>query len=178
VLAAPHPLSKAFKLIARRRSIAGSMIGDIPETQEMLDFCATYGIVTDIALIRVDQINDVYERMLPESIAVGPTCGLAGTLGVVGVILPALHIRREFPKKSATELRGSCVQPSFRTHVTSSVRHGRCRREQEEFMPSALSGREVKANARSCSRKPNATVLSILCPSLTRRRISLKCFPL
>ena len=54
VLAAPHPLSKAFKLIARRRSIAGSMIGGIPETQEMLDFCATYGIVADIARIRVD----------------------------------------------------------------------------------------------------------------------------
>lgn len=48
----------------KRRSIAGSMIGGIPETQEMLDFCAQHGIVADIELIRADQINDAYERML------------------------------------------------------------------------------------------------------------------
>jgi uncharacterized zinc-type alcohol dehydrogenase-like protein len=53
-----------FNLIMKRRTIAGSMIGGIPETQEMLDFCAKHGIVSDIELIRADQINDAYERML------------------------------------------------------------------------------------------------------------------
>ena len=43
---------------------AGSMIGGIPETQEMLDFCAEHGIVSDIELIRAEQINEAYERML------------------------------------------------------------------------------------------------------------------
>ena len=48
----------------KRRAIAGSMIGGIPETQEMLDFCAEHGIVADIEMIRADQINEAYERML------------------------------------------------------------------------------------------------------------------
>ncbi|WP_446910518.1 zinc-binding dehydrogenase, partial [Klebsiella pneumoniae] len=43
--ATPHPSPEVFNLIFRRRSIAGSMIGGIPETQEMLDFCAEHGIV-------------------------------------------------------------------------------------------------------------------------------------
>ncbi len=60
----PHPSPEVFNLIMRRRSIAGSMIGGIPETQEMLDFCAEHGIVADIELIRADQINASYERML------------------------------------------------------------------------------------------------------------------
>jgi uncharacterized zinc-type alcohol dehydrogenase-like protein len=47
-----------------RRSLAGSMIGGIAETQEMLEFCAEHGIVSDIETIRIDQINDAYERML------------------------------------------------------------------------------------------------------------------
>jgi uncharacterized zinc-type alcohol dehydrogenase-like protein len=51
-------------MIFKRRSIAGSMIGGIPETQEMLDFCAEHGIVADIELINVDKVNDAYERML------------------------------------------------------------------------------------------------------------------
>ena len=49
--ATPHPSPEVFNLIFRRRSIAGSMIG-IPETQEMLDFCAEHGIVADIETIR------------------------------------------------------------------------------------------------------------------------------
>jgi uncharacterized zinc-type alcohol dehydrogenase-like protein len=53
-----------FNLLARRRSLAGSMIGGIAETQEMLDFCAEHGIVADIELIRADEINSAYERML------------------------------------------------------------------------------------------------------------------
>ncbi len=48
----------------RRRSLAGSLIGGIPETQEMLDFCAEHGIVSDIEMIRADQINEAYERVL------------------------------------------------------------------------------------------------------------------
>ena len=53
-----------FNLIFKRRRLAGSLIGGIAETQEMLDFCAEHGIVSDIELIRADQINDAYERML------------------------------------------------------------------------------------------------------------------
>ncbi|MEX5571781.1 NAD(P)-dependent alcohol dehydrogenase [Pseudomonas lijiangensis] len=62
--ASPHPSPEVFNLIFKRRSITGSMIGGIPETQEMLDFCAEHNIVSDIELIRADQINEAYERML------------------------------------------------------------------------------------------------------------------
>ena len=62
--ATPHPSPEVFNLIFRRRSIAGSMIGGIPETQEMLDFCAEHGIVADIELIRGDEINEARERMV------------------------------------------------------------------------------------------------------------------
>ncbi len=62
--ATPHPSPQVFNLITKRRSLAGSMIGGIPETQEMLDFCAEHGIVADIEMIRANQINDAYERML------------------------------------------------------------------------------------------------------------------
>ena len=62
--ATPHPSPNVFNLIMKRRAIAGSMIGGIPETQEMLDFCAEHGIVADIELIRAEQINAAYERML------------------------------------------------------------------------------------------------------------------
>ncbi len=48
----------------KRRSLAGSLIGGIPETQEMLDFCAEHGIVSDIEMIQADEINKAYERML------------------------------------------------------------------------------------------------------------------
>jgi uncharacterized zinc-type alcohol dehydrogenase-like protein len=60
----PHPSPQVFNLIMKRRSLAGSMIGGIPETQEMLDFCVEHGIVADIEMIRADQINEAYERML------------------------------------------------------------------------------------------------------------------
>ncbi|GFM89433.1 zinc-binding dehydrogenase [Pseudomonas cichorii] len=62
--ASPHPSPEVFNLIFKRRSISGSMIGGIPETQEMLDFCAEHNIVSDIELVRADQINEAYERML------------------------------------------------------------------------------------------------------------------
>lgn len=59
-----HPSPEVFNLLFKRRSIAGSMIGGIPETQEMLDFCAEHGIVSDIELIGASEINAAYERML------------------------------------------------------------------------------------------------------------------
>ncbi|GAB3437814.1 NAD(P)-dependent alcohol dehydrogenase [Insolitispirillum peregrinum] len=59
-----HPSPNVFNLIFGRRSIAGSLIGGIAETQEMLDFCAAKGIVSDIEMIRVQQIDQAYERML------------------------------------------------------------------------------------------------------------------
>ena len=62
--ATPHPSPQVFNLIMKRRALAGSMIGGIPETQEMLDFCAEHGIVADIEMIRADEINAAYERML------------------------------------------------------------------------------------------------------------------
>jgi len=62
--ATPHPSPQVFNLIFKRRSLAGSLIGGIPETQEMLDFCAERGIVADIEMIRADQINEAYERMI------------------------------------------------------------------------------------------------------------------
>ena len=60
----PHPSPGVFNLILRRRSLAGSLIGGIAETQEMLDFCAQHGIAADIEVIGIDRINDAYERML------------------------------------------------------------------------------------------------------------------
>jgi alcohol dehydrogenase (NADP+) len=60
-----HPLPvAAFSLIPFRRSFAGSMIGGIPETQEMLDFCGKHNIVSDIELIDIQQINEAYDRLL------------------------------------------------------------------------------------------------------------------
>jgi uncharacterized zinc-type alcohol dehydrogenase-like protein len=63
--APPAPLPvRVFSLIGHRRSFAGSAIGGIRETQEMLDFCAEHGIAPDTELIGADQINDAYERVL------------------------------------------------------------------------------------------------------------------
>jgi uncharacterized zinc-type alcohol dehydrogenase-like protein len=59
----PHPSPNIGVLIFGRRSIAGSLIGGIAETQEMLDFCAEHGIVADIETIRADEIDHAYDRM-------------------------------------------------------------------------------------------------------------------
>jgi len=59
----PHPSPSVGVLIFGRRSIAGSLIGGIAETQEMLDFCAERGIVADIETIRAEQIDEAYDRM-------------------------------------------------------------------------------------------------------------------
>lgn len=66
--ATAHPSPNVFNLIGKRRSLAGSLIGGIKETQEMLDFCAKHNIVADIEMIAIDQINDAYERMLKSEV--------------------------------------------------------------------------------------------------------------
>ncbi|MBP1858948.1 NAD(P)-dependent alcohol dehydrogenase [Rhizobium herbae] len=58
----------AFSLIGGRRSLAGSMIGSIKETQEMLDFCGKHNIVSEIELIRMDQVNEAYERVIKSDV--------------------------------------------------------------------------------------------------------------
>jgi len=60
----PHPSPAVFNLIFGRRAIAGSLIGGIKETQEMLDFCAERGITSDVEMIAMQDIEDAYERML------------------------------------------------------------------------------------------------------------------
>jgi len=64
---APTPVA-AFALIGGRKSLAGSMIGSIGETQEMLDFSAAHGITCDIEVIDIDQVNDAYERVLKSDV--------------------------------------------------------------------------------------------------------------
>jgi alcohol dehydrogenase (NADP+) len=59
----PHPSPTIFNLLLGRRSLAGSAIGGIPETQEMLNYCAEKNIVSDIEMIPIQQINQAYERM-------------------------------------------------------------------------------------------------------------------
>jgi uncharacterized zinc-type alcohol dehydrogenase-like protein len=58
------PTVAAFNLIAKRRRLAGSLIGGIAETQEMLDYCAEHGITSDVEVINIDYINEAYERMI------------------------------------------------------------------------------------------------------------------
>ena len=64
VPADPHPMPRVFNLIGKRRALAGSLVGGIRETQEMLDFCAERGIVAEIELIKAAQIEQAYARML------------------------------------------------------------------------------------------------------------------
>ncbi|MEO8334771.1 MAG: NAD(P)-dependent alcohol dehydrogenase [bacterium] len=64
----PHPSPGVFPLIFRRRAIAGSLIGGIAETQEMLDFCAEKGIVSEIEMIRIQQIDEAYARMMKSDV--------------------------------------------------------------------------------------------------------------
>ncbi|MEQ5843242.1 NAD(P)-dependent alcohol dehydrogenase [Paraburkholderia acidicola] len=63
-----HPSPQVFGLIFKRRRLAGSLIGGIAETQEMLDFCGEHGITSDIEVIPMQQINDAYERMLKSDV--------------------------------------------------------------------------------------------------------------
>jgi uncharacterized zinc-type alcohol dehydrogenase-like protein len=59
----PAPVA-AFNLLMPRRSLAGSGIGGIRETQEMLDFCAEHGIASDVETIPIQKVNEAYERLL------------------------------------------------------------------------------------------------------------------
>jgi uncharacterized zinc-type alcohol dehydrogenase-like protein len=63
----PVPVS-AFSIIPSRRSLAGSMIGGIKETQEMLDFCGRHNIVSDIELTPIDKVNEAYERVITSDV--------------------------------------------------------------------------------------------------------------
>jgi alcohol dehydrogenase (NADP+) len=65
---APHDVHSTGNLIYKRRSLAGSLIGGIAETQEMLDFCAEHDIVSDVEQIPISQINEAYERMLKSDV--------------------------------------------------------------------------------------------------------------
>jgi len=67
--APPEPSAvTGFNLIMQRRTLAGSLIGGIKETQEMLDFCAEHNIVSDVEIIPMDKINEAYERMLKNDV--------------------------------------------------------------------------------------------------------------
>jgi uncharacterized zinc-type alcohol dehydrogenase-like protein len=63
----PLPI-EAFSLIPRRISLAGSTIGGMRETQEMLDFCGKHGITSDIEVIPIQKINEAYERLLKSDV--------------------------------------------------------------------------------------------------------------
>jgi alcohol dehydrogenase (NADP+) len=63
----PAPVA-AFNLLAKRRRLAGSAIGGIRETQEMLDFCGEKGITADIELIKIQDVNRAYERLLKSDV--------------------------------------------------------------------------------------------------------------
>ena len=77
-----EPLSlDVFSLIGGRRTFAGSMIGGIAETQEMLDFCAEHGIGAEVEVIAADRVNEAYERVLASDVRyrfvidAAPPCG-------------------------------------------------------------------------------------------------------
>ena len=67
--APPKPLAvSAFSLIMGRRSLSGSNIGGLPETQEMLDFCGTHNITADVEVIPIQKVNEAYERLLKSDV--------------------------------------------------------------------------------------------------------------
>jgi uncharacterized zinc-type alcohol dehydrogenase-like protein len=67
--APPKPLAiAAFNLIIPRRSLSGSAIGGIAETQEMLDFCGTHNITADVEVIPIQKVNEAYERLLKSDV--------------------------------------------------------------------------------------------------------------
>ena len=63
-----EPLLNTVPLILGRKSVAGSLIGGIVETQEMLDFCGKHNIVSEIEVIKIQEINEAYERMLKSDV--------------------------------------------------------------------------------------------------------------
>jgi alcohol dehydrogenase (NADP+) len=67
-LTALEPALMGFQLMAGRKSIAGSGIGGLPETQEMIDFCAEHGIVSDVEVVLIQYVNEAYERLLKNDV--------------------------------------------------------------------------------------------------------------
>ena len=63
-----EPILSTVPLVMGRRSVAGSVIGGIAETQEMLDFCGKHGITSDVEVIKIQDINEAYERMLKSDV--------------------------------------------------------------------------------------------------------------
>lgn len=63
----PIPLSAA-PLVMQRRHLAGSLIGGIRETQEMLDFCASHGVLSDVEVIPIQKVNEAYERVITSDV--------------------------------------------------------------------------------------------------------------
>ena len=63
-----EPVLNTFPLIMGRKSVAGSVIGGIAETQEMLNFCGEHGITADIEMINIQDINEAYKRMLKSDV--------------------------------------------------------------------------------------------------------------
>jgi uncharacterized zinc-type alcohol dehydrogenase-like protein len=57
-----------FNLVLGRRSIAGSLIGGLPETQEMLNYCGRQGITADVEVIPIQQVNEAYDRMVKSDV--------------------------------------------------------------------------------------------------------------
>ncbi|MGI8432357.1 MAG: NAD(P)-dependent alcohol dehydrogenase, partial [Chthoniobacterales bacterium] len=71
IVGAIEPMTHDFataQIVMKRRSIAGSLIGGIAETQEMLDYCAEHNIVSDVEIITMQEINEAYERMLKSDV--------------------------------------------------------------------------------------------------------------
>ena len=63
-----EPGVAGWQLMGKRRSIAGSGIGGLPETQEMIDFCAEHGIVSDVEVVNIQDVNQAYERLLKNDV--------------------------------------------------------------------------------------------------------------
>ncbi|GGD31001.1 NAD(P)-dependent alcohol dehydrogenase [Nocardioides daphniae] len=65
---APHPMEVKGGVLSARRSLAGSMIGGIAVTQEMLDFCGEHGITSEVEVIGADRINEAYDRVVDSDV--------------------------------------------------------------------------------------------------------------
>jgi alcohol dehydrogenase (NADP+) len=63
-----EPMLNTTPLVMGRKSVAGSVIGGIAETQELLDFCGEHGITSDVEVIKIQDINEAYERMLKSDV--------------------------------------------------------------------------------------------------------------
>jgi uncharacterized zinc-type alcohol dehydrogenase-like protein len=63
-----EPILNTVPMIMGRKSVAGSLIGGIAETQEMLDFCGKHNIVSEIEIIKMQDINEAYERMIKSDV--------------------------------------------------------------------------------------------------------------